>query len=98
MDKRYVLPVALCIVAFSFLMYVIFSEGPGGDSVSLLLIVGALYFAPTIAAGACKKKNTAAIFVLNLLLGWTVIGWVVAFVWSCTVDSPPPERLHTQQR
>lgn len=36
-----------------------------------------------------KKRNAGAIFVLNLLLGWTVIGWIVALVWALTVDSAP---------
>jgi hypothetical protein len=25
-----------------------------------------------------------AIFVLNLLLGWTLLGWIGSLVWSCT--------------
>jgi hypothetical protein len=31
--------------------------------------------------------------VLNLLLGWTLIGWVASLVWACTADtrsSNPP--------
>lgn len=43
-----------------------------------------IYFIPTIVGW--KKKNKGAIFVLNLLLGWTFIGWVVALVWSMTKD------------
>ena len=27
---------------------------------------------------------TAAILILNLLLGWTCLGWVIALVWSFT--------------
>ena len=41
-----------------------------------------LYFMPTIIAGARNRKNGGAIFVLNLFLGWTFIGWVGAMVWS----------------
>lgn len=52
--------------------------------VSVLLI--ALYLAPTIIAVAKKKKNGTAIFVLNLLLGWSIIGWVVALVWATAND------------
>jgi hypothetical protein len=43
------------------------------------------YFLPTIVGK--EKKNAGAIFVLNLCLGWTLIGWVVALVWACTTES-----------
>jgi hypothetical protein len=46
------------------------------------------YFLPTIIAFARNKRDTAAILLLNLLLGWTVIGWVVALVWAVKTDVP----------
>ena len=33
-----------------------------------------LYFVPTIVASGRKRRNTGAIFVLNLFLGWSLIG------------------------
>ena len=39
-----------------------------------------IYFLPTFISG--RHKNHTAIFVLNLLLGWTIIGWSVAMVWA----------------
>jgi hypothetical protein len=42
----------------------------------------ALYFLPTIIALLRRRHNTLAIFLLNLLLGWTFVGWVVSLVWS----------------
>jgi len=41
-----------------------------------------MYMFPTIAAARCDNKNTQAISVLNILLGWTFIGWVVCLVWA----------------
>lgn len=51
---------------------------------AIILIIGglALYFLPTLVAQGDHHKNTAGIFVLNLFLGWTFIGWVVALVWA----------------
>lgn len=50
------------------------------------IIVGLfVYFIPTIIG--LRKRNAAAIFMLNLFLGWTFVGWVVALVWAFTVDS-----------
>lgn len=43
-----------------------------------------VYFLPAIVGG--KKKNIGAIFALNLLLGWTVVGWIVSLVWALTKD------------
>ena len=47
----------------------------------------ALYFLPTIIAAARHAKNLVAILLVNILLGWTGLGWVVALVWSF-VDAP----------
>jgi len=45
----------------------------------------AFYFLPTIIGR--HKANAGAIFILNLLLGWTVIGWVVALVWALSGEA-----------
>lgn len=52
----------------------------------LVLVLIMFYFLPSIIAGSKRKRNAGAIFALNLLLGWTFIGWVVALVWSLTHD------------
>jgi hypothetical protein len=33
---------------------------------------------PTLQAITAKKKNWASIAVVNLFVGWTPLGWVVA--------------------
>jgi hypothetical protein len=47
------------------------------------------YFLPTVIALLRGKKNSGAIFVLNLFLGWTFIGWVIALTWSLTHENRP---------
>jgi hypothetical protein len=54
----------------------------------VVFLVFALYFLPTIIAKSKWRSNVAAIFALNLLLGWTVLGWIGALVWALT-DSKP---------
>jgi len=50
---------------------------------TIIAIIGlGIYFLPTFVAVVEGNKNTAAILILNLLLGWTLIGWVVALVWA----------------
>lgn len=50
----------------------------------------AIYLLPSFVANGRHKRNAGAIFVLNLLLGWTLLGWVGALVWSLTEDQPQP--------
>lgn len=45
-----------------------------------------IYFIPALNGYMSKKKNASAILALNLFLGWTVLGWIIALVWSITKD------------
>ncbi len=67
---------------------------PVFDRAMLVLIFVFLlfYFLPTIVASSRKRHNTGAIFVLNLFLGWSLIGWVVSLVWAVSSDQPPVAR------
>ncbi len=48
----------------------------------MMIVIICLYFLPYANALCMKNKNSGAILVLNLFLGWTFIGWVIALVWS----------------
>lgn len=52
-----------------------------------IILILALYFVPTLIAAIKGKSNSVAIFALNLILGWTFIGWLVAFIWALTNDN-----------
>jgi len=68
------------------------------------LIGVGLYFLPSLIAAARHAHNTTAIFMLNLFLGWTGIGWFIALclaIFSAPVYchpywyySPPPRRWY----
>jgi hypothetical protein len=47
-----------------------------------------LYFLPAIIAFARSKRDAGRILLLNFLLGWTAIGWVIALVWALRQDAP----------
>jgi hypothetical protein len=49
---------------------------------SLVVLILLLYFLPAIIAHARGHRQIAAITLLNLLLGWTGLGWVLVFFWS----------------
>ncbi len=68
---------------------------PMKDTVTSMVITGVLtvviigitaliiYLIPTFIA--CKRKHTnkVAIILINILLGWTFIGWVGCLIWAC---------------
>jgi len=80
--------VVAAILNYSFALSAMFT--PGGQSVEIwtpicvTAIVVFVYIIPTILGR--KKRKSAAIAVLNIYLGWTVIGWIVALVWASLGD------------
>ncbi|WP_276133067.1 superinfection immunity protein [Polluticoccus soli] len=56
--------------------------------ITILIIAVAviIYFTPAITAIANGKRNSTSIFILNLFLGWTFVGWVVALIWAHTYE------------
>jgi positive regulator of sigma E activity len=67
-------------------------------SEKLLLIAGAIfYFAPTIVALKLHLKESWNIFFVNVVFGWTIIGWLIAAGWAIaeiyeTAENPLPLR------
>jgi hypothetical protein len=61
---------------------------PGFINVTALI---ALYFLPTIIAGFRRSTMTVWVVLINLLAGWTVLGWLVALVMA--VASAHPKRI-----
>jgi len=54
-------------------------HGPGSW---LTLLFLTLYFLPSLIAAIRRANHGFAIGLLNLLLGWTVIGWFAALIWA----------------
>jgi hypothetical protein len=55
---------------------------------TLFSIVGlSLYLVPTAVAFFRGHPNSGAIAALNVLLGWTLLGYVLALVWSLAAIS-----------
>jgi hypothetical protein len=65
-----------------------------GEIAILFLIIGTLiftlHFLPSFFAFARQHPFRVPILLLNILLGWTVIGWVLLFLWA--ISEPPPKR------
>ncbi|CAE6727899.1 superinfection immunity protein [Paraburkholderia haematera] len=48
------------------------------------MVLGALmlYLVPAMIADAREREDAFAVTMVNILLGWTVIGWFAALVWA----------------
>jgi ABC-type sugar transport system permease subunit len=53
----------------------------------LITILSLFYFLPFAIAFNKRRANTGAIFALNLFLGWSLVGWVIALVWALKEES-----------
>ena len=84
----------------------VFEGGESGGFVVYAILavpVLAIYFYPSIIAYQRENRYKKPILILNIIFGWTVIGWGVALVWAYWPDkdenvgkdiqpisSPPP--------
>ncbi len=64
-----------------------YDSGMGPGVIVLLILLAIFYFIPTLVAASRRAQHDAGIAVLNLFLGWTLVGWVGALVWA--VSDPP---------
>lgn len=58
-----------------------------GPAILILLL---LYFLPTVVAYWRGSNNIVGVGLVNLLAGWTIIGWVAALVMACWAKPPAP--------
>lgn len=60
-----------------------------GDGMIILptIVGGLIYLLPSIIAVIRGHPRTGAIILLNIFLGWTAVGWVVALLWSLLAES-----------
>lgn len=40
------------------------------------------YNIPSIIAVSRYHNSAMKILIINILFGWTIIGWLIAFIWS----------------
>lgn len=49
----------------------------------VFLVIGmGFYLLPTLLAGYRNTQHATWIAVVNLLLGWTILGWVICLGWA----------------
>ena len=74
------------------------SAGSPVLTVILIIFAIAAYWAPSLVAGIRHVPNLGSVTVINLFLGWTVIGWIVALAMACrsvpaVTPAQPPQQI-----
>jgi hypothetical protein len=61
--------------------------------------VTGVYLLPAILADRARRRSVLLLALFNLLLGWTVIGWIAALYWAFHPDSARlPGRIAKKKR
>jgi hypothetical protein len=59
-----------------------------------MIVLGIIiYLIPSIIGH--NKKHYVGIYVFNIFLGWTFLGWVIALVWAFTSPKKQEEWINT---
>lgn len=75
-DSEFWLLAARHLAVCTFLVaFVVLTDGIG------LLLLG--FFLPTLVAFARRSRKKLVVFMINLLLGTSVIGWLIALYVAC---------------
>jgi hypothetical protein len=67
------------------------ASGYFGISFAGIMMIGigiVAYFIPGIIAGVRRHRKASLIFLVNLFLGWSVLGWIFALVWAFRANTP----------
>ncbi len=57
----------------------------------LLLLILVIYMLPTVIAYARDIPQRHTITVLDIVAGWTLIGWVILFLWAMMAETRADE-------
>ncbi|WP_455231166.1 superinfection immunity protein [Geopseudomonas aromaticivorans] len=47
-----------------------------------LIALICVYFIPGLVASSRDNPSAGGVWVINIFLGWTLLGWVVALAWA----------------
>lgn len=61
--------------------------GTAGSFVAIAALA-LVYFVPTIVAARREHGDLWPILIINVLTGWTIIGWLTAMVWAMSPEMP----------
>jgi cation transporter-like permease len=61
-----------------------------GVGLLIFLAIGFIaYFVPSMIALGRRHPKKGQIILVNVLLGWSLVGWIVSLVWAFSSPQPP---------
>ena len=69
------------------------------DNLVLGIILVVFYFLPAASAYSRRHKSRSAILLVNIVLGWTLVGWLWAAIWCSTgnvEEKGPDPKTHVK--
>ncbi len=92
---------ALTASAWPALAYAASDAGSQGGLLIVGVIVGliflAIYFLPALIGRKRGISSGGALFVVNLLFGWSGIGWFICLLWAATGATRAQDAYYRQQ-
>jgi hypothetical protein len=68
------------------------------------IVAAGIYVLPALLAWSMGSPQRVAITLVDLLLGWTILGWIAALIWAImsgnggSFDEVPPPRREPWMR
>ena len=69
------------LIYFFIAILISIFAGDASLGFALAFLIG-IYFLPDWVAQSRGHPDRGSIFILNLFLGWTFLGWVAALIWA----------------
>jgi T4 superinfection immunity protein len=87
-------PAFLAVLIAAIVAAVVYGTSSTGTGQALALGLAVLvgYMLPTIVAKARNVPSVGSVLVVNVFLGWTFIGWVVALAMAARTVQPSGSR------
>ena len=55
--------------------------------IAIVLVFIVLYLLPSIIAIKKKHKDLIKILIINIFLGWTIVGWIISLVLAINMQN-----------
>ena len=70
------------------------SSAGNGAVIAYSILFGIVYLLPSIIALCRWVQQKPTILLVNILLGWTVFGWIITLAMACRARPEAPAVLH----